>query len=743
MNVSQLVGEVIVESRDLALRLGHEYITPEHVIYTLCDYEVFKEVFQDCGGEIDILQRNIGSYLEEELERLEDVEPMESFGLQQALYLASSQVLSSGKNVLEIDHLIGAIMDLPESFAVYYIMEQGVTKRDLLFELCHLEDEVQDEKGLDKEEQGEEEDSEQEVGSGTGIEKYMTNLSELAKGDVDPLVGRMDILDRTVQVLCRRNKNNPLHIGEPGVGKTAITMGLAKLINEEKVPAILKGAQIFSLDMGAMVAGTQYRGDFEKRIKKVLDSIKKYDKPIVYIDEIHNIVGAGALGSGSMDASNLLKPYLTEGKIRFIGATTFEEYKKYFEKDKSLVRRFQTVEVKEPTVEEAIEILKGLKSHYETYHHVKYTEEALEVAVRLSHQYMNDKYLPDKAIDLIDEAGAYMAMKEKKKKVIDASIIEETISKICHIPKQTVESNETAKLKKLEPGLKGQIFGQDKAIEQVVRCIKMSRAGLNDENKPVASMLFVGPTGVGKTEVAKCLAESLGIKLIRFDMSEYTEKHTASKLIGSPAGYVGYEEGGLLTDAIRKSPHSVLLLDEIEKAHPDIFNMLLQVMDYATLTDNQGRKADFRNVILLMTSNAGATQIGKNLVGFGDRMVQGEAIMDEVKRVFAPEFRNRLNGIAVFNHITPEIAQFIANKELKKFKDKLKYRDVKMSFTKACINYIANKGTSKEYGAREIARIVENELKPLLIDEILFGKLSKGGSCKINIVDGKFEVKIS
>lgn len=747
MRASELVSEIIIQGKELAKRLEHEYITPEHLVYVMCQYQIFVEVFEICGGDVEVLQQNLGTYLEEELETVADVEPIESFMLQQALILASQQVLNSGKKQLEIDHLIATIIELPECFAAYYLLEQGVTKLDLIYEFCHMEVEEDLEESLEDFralEDVDEEDMEEEMESleGTKLEKYMTNLSEQVKSDTDPLIGREDILHRTVQVLCRRNKNNPIHIGEPGVGKTAITLGLAKLINEGKVPKILQGAEIYALDMGALLAGTQYRGDFEKRIKKVLDGLKKVERPIVYIDEIHNIVGAGALGAGSLDASNLLKPYLTEGKIRFIGATTFEEYRKYFEKDKGLVRRFQTIEVKEPSIEETIQILQGLKVNYEAYHGVTYTPESLEVAARLSGQYINDKFLPDKAIDLIDEAGAYMAMKDKGKKVITATIIEETIAKICHIPKQTVESNEMAKLKKLEPQLKTQIFGQDKAIEKVVKCIKMSRAGLGDEHKPVASMLFVGPTGVGKTEIAKCLAEDLGIKLIRFDMSEYTEKHTASKLIGAPAGYVGYEDGGLLTDAIRKTPHCVLLLDEIEKAHSDIFNMLLQVMDYATLTDNQGKKADFRNVILLMTSNAGASNIGKSLVGFGDRVIKGEAIVDEVKNVFTPEFRNRLNAVIAFNHITRDMAQLIADKELKRFKEKLQAKNIKISLSKKCIAHLADKGTSKEYGAREIARLVENELKPLLVDEILFGKLAKGGNCKVNIVDGKFEVKI-
>nr|WP_302598051.1 ATP-dependent Clp protease ATP-binding subunit ClpA [uncultured Cellulosilyticum sp.] len=755
MYISALVGKIIAQANELAAKLGHEYITPEHIILVMCGQKIFKEAFESCGGDINVLRNNIAAYLDENMDKVEHVDPVESFSLQQALLRATEQVINSGKNQIEFDHLLAAIMDLPESYGVYYILEQGVTKRDLLFDLCHLEEEEKEHSlSLVKNSKGEltkstaaeyaeeEAEEDEEDAMPSGFEEYIRNLNEEAEKTDEPLVGREDLIIRTIQVLCRKQKNNPIHVGEPGVGKTKLTLGLAKRINEGKVPDLLKGAQIFELDLGSVLAGTQYRGDFEKRLKKILDTIKKLDKPIVYIDEIHNIVGAGALGAGSLDASNLLKPYLTDGHIKFIGATTYEEYKKYFEKDKGLVRRFQTIEVKEPSVEETIEILNGLKVHYEKYHGVTYTDEAIKAAVELSHQYINDRFLPDKAIDLIDEAGACNTVKDKKgkKKVIDVELIQETLSKICHIPKQTVEKKEVTALKQLEGVLEGQIFGQNQAIKQIVKSIKLSRAGLSDGNKPVASFLFVGPTGVGKTEIAKCLANELGVKLIRFDMSEYTEKHTASKLIGSPPGYVGYEEGGLLTDAIRKTPYCVLLLDEIEKAHQDIFNILLQVMDYATLTDNQGRKADFRNVILIMTSNAGASRIGKKLVGFGERTMEGEAIQDEVKKVFTPEFRNRLSSVVVFNHINEEMAKLIAKKELNKFKEILKEKNIQLTFDKKCITYIAEKGISTEFGAREIARLIEDELKPLLVDEILFGQLVDGGSCKITVVDKKFKL---
>lgn len=739
-----------MKAKEQACNYKHEYITPEHILLVMCDVSVFCDAFEACNGDIQVFKTNLEGYLEENLEKKEDIEPIESFSLQQVYIRASEQVINSGKEQIELDHLLSGIMGLPESYGVYYILEQGVTLRDLLFELCHAQDDdsTQLEKPSDEEEEQEEQTTSEEKDI-ESIAKYVTNLNKVVAASNEPLIGREEILKRTIQVLCRKNKNNPIHIGEPGVGKTAITMGIAQLLNEGKVPKVLEGAQIFSLDLGATLAGTQYRGDFEKRLKKILDILKKQYKPIVYIDEIHNIVGAGSLGAGSLDASNLLKPYLTEGSIKFIGATTFEEYKKYVEKDKGLVRRFQAIEVIEPSIEEAITILRGLKSSYEAYHGVTYTDEAIRGAVQLSQQYMNDRFLPDKAIDLLDEAGAYYTVYDsgsknrKKKPIIDLSIIEQTLSKICHIPQQKIEKNEVQVLGQLEQNLKKQVFGQDKAIEQVVMSIKLSRAGLSEMNKPIASLLFVGPTGVGKTEIAKCLANELGIKLIRFDMSEYTEKHTASKLIGSPPGYIGYEEGGLLTDAIRKSPYCVLLLDEIEKAHQDIYNILLQVMDYATLTDNKGRKADFRNVILIMTSNAGASRIGKNLVGFGERKIQGEAINDEVKKVFSPEFRNRLSSIIAFNHITEDMALLIVRKELSKLKKVAKEKGIKLSFNQKCIEYIVTKGISAEYGAREISRLIESKIKPLLAQEILFGSLNEGGSCKISLIEEEFKINVN
>ncbi|MCF0149620.1 MAG: AAA family ATPase [Clostridium sp.] len=741
MDISKVVRDILLRAYSTAKTNKNEYVTPEHLLLSALDDDVFKNIIVKLNGNIDELRYDLTSYINENLEKFEeDGEPEESFGIKNVLIVATQQAAFSERNYVALEHVISAIYALKDSYAVYYLDKQGITKQDLLFELSHnkLEEEdlAKDAIKIIKVNKSEEKKDK------SIVRTFCTNLTELIEEDNYPLVGREDIIDRTIQILCRRTKNNPIHIGEPGVGKTAITMGLAKQIKEGNVPEKLKNADIFSLDIGTILAGTKYRGDFEERIKQILDEIKTYENPIVYIDEIHNIVGAGALNGSSLDGGSLIKGYLLEGKIRFIGATTYDDYKKYFEKDKALVRRFQVIEVKETSVEETIDILEGVKDVFEEYHKVSYTDEALKSAVNLSSKYINDKFLPDKAIDIIDEAGAFVDINREKYSngLVDESIIEEIISKICHIPKKTIENTEINSLKILEKELKDSIFGQNQAIEEVARCIKMSRAGLNDEDKPVASMLFVGPTGVGKTEIAKVLSKTLGIELVRFDMSEYGERHAAAKLIGSPPGYVGYEEGGLLTDTIRKKPNCVLLLDEIEKAHPDILSVLLQVMDYATLTDNKGRKADFRNVILIMTSNAGARDIGKNLVGFARGTLNNDAISDEVKRAFTPEFRNRLDKVVVFNQINEAMARDITNKELNKFKDKLKGKNIEVSFTDKAIDFISEKGLSKEFGAREIIRVISSEIKPLLVDELLFGDLSKGGSCIVDIENNTFKL---
>lgn len=743
MEISREVNEIILKSYDFAKSNKDEFITAEHLLYGITFEDRFINALEELNYNAIDLRKKLDEYISEYIEEGNTDSPVESYSFQQAIIKASEQAIFSSKKSITMEHLISAIYDLENSYASFYLQEEGIEKRDLLYKLCHENYNNDDyiSEGLISEE-NEEIDNEINVNNKKDLIKTLTvNLNEQVKGEnSDPLIGREEILERTIQILCRRTKNNPIHVGEPGVGKTAITLGLARLINSGNVPEKLKNAEIFSLDIGAALAGTKYRGDFEERIKKVLNEIELHENPIVYIDEIHNIVGAGAIDGGALDMSNLLKPYLVGGKVKFIGATTFDEYKKYFEKDKALSRRFQTIEVKETSIEETIKIINGLKSNYESYHNVKYTNNAIKIAVELSSKYINDRFLPDKAIDIIDEAGAYASMNRSdlNEVLIDEKVIEDVISRICHIPKNTVEKDEVSSLKDLEKNLEGNIFGQYKAIHEVVRCIKISRAGLNNENKPISSLLFVGPTGVGKTEVAKTLANSLGVKLIRFDMSEYAEKHAAAKLIGAPPGYVGYEEGGLLTDTIRKNPYCVLLLDEVEKAHPDILNVLLQVMDYATLSDNQGRKADFRNVILIMTSNAGAKDIGKSVIGFGERVIQGEAIMEEVKKFFTPEFRNRLDKIVVFNHLNKEMALNIARRELNKFNEQLLKKNVKITFDEECVKFIAKNGTSQEYGAREIIRIINQEIKPMLVDEILFGKLSNGGEIAVTNVDGKF-----
>lgn len=749
MKIAKEVEELLSDAVLNAGRRGNEYVTPEHVWFVLADRPAFQAAFKSCGGDV----KKLKSRLEDYLGQMDTVEKDEggievSYGLSQTIEEAARKAISSDRDTIELPHLLYSMMELEESYGAYFVQMQGVECVDLLVELGtdgsgrKMGAGAGRTGGTDRHagtggtsDMDNEEDAKEERES--VLLQYAVCINDEVKNSC-PLIGREAELERTMQVLCRRQKNNPLHVGEPGVGKTAITYGLAARINEGRVPEKLKNARIYGIDLGSMLAGTQFRGDFEKRLKAVMEELKEEENPILYIDEIHNLVGAGAVNGGSMDASNLLKPYLTDGKLKFIGATTYEEYKKYFSKDKSLVRRFQNIDIKEPTVEETVEILNGLKPYYEKFHHVRYQKGTMEHAASLSEQYINERYLPDKAIDLIDEAGAYLELHPKNKKiqVVDKKLVEEVLAKICRIPKQTVETEERQKLARLERELKGRVFGQEAAVDQLTNAIKLSKAGLSEENKPVGSLLFVGPTGVGKTELAKSVAEVLGIRLVRFDMSEYAEKHTVAKLIGSPAGYVGYEEGGLLTEAIRKNPHCVLLLDEIEKAHSDIYNILLQIMDYATLTDNQGRKADFRSVILIMTSNAGAEKADRASIGFGGRQLNEEGITDEVKRVFRPEFRNRLDRIIIFRPLDAAMADRIVGKEFGNLARKAAEKNVELTLSRACRKYLAAKGVSREYGAREIKRIIGQEIKPLLVDEMLFGRLKKGGSCEIDY-DGK------
>lgn len=741
MKISEIVALIFIKAATYAKECGHEYVTPEHLLHEISFNENFVLAFKECLGDIELLRANLEQYLEENLDVVETIEPQMSYLASEILTNAAIKSNSAGKEEIELIHVVDAIMNLEDSYASYYILLQGIEPVNLLAAMMEVEPFNKSEREtIEVEKDGEVINSSKEKKE--PWEEYVSSLNDIAMESA-PLIGREKELERTMQILCRKYKNNPIHIGEAGVGKTAITIGLARLINENKVPDKLKGAQIFSLELGDLLAGTQYRGDFEKRLKAIMEGVSKFEKPIIYIDEIHNIVGAGSINGGSFDASNMLKPYLASGKIRFIGATTYDEYNKNFAKNKSLIRRFQNIDVKEPSIEESIDILKGLKNYYEEFHDVQYTEEAIKQSVILSDKYINDRYLPDKAIDLIDEAGAYRVMnpEEGEKQIVDLSLIEEVLSKITNVPKQTVEMDEVKELLHLEEKLDEEIFGQKEAVKEVVNAIKLSRAGLNDDNKPVASILFVGPTGVGKTEIAKVLSKALNIELIRFDMSEYAEKHTVAKLIGAPAGYVGYEEGGLLTDAVKKNPHSILLLDEIEKAHSDIFNILLQVMDYATLTDNQGKKTDFRNVILIMTSNAGASDVGKSLIGFGERSITRASIDEAVKKTFTPEFRNRLNKVIVFNNLNKEMSEKIIKKQFKLLNKKLTHKNVEVVPTENLINHIITKGTSEEYGAREIVRIINSEIKSKLVDIILFGNLKNGGKSIVDYKDGEIILK--
>lgn len=735
MNLSKEVLAILRNAVNYAKYYKLEYVTPEVVLLMLLADAYFTTGFEECGGDCQLLENNLKQYIKDYMEKNDKPEPEFSAGTNQMLNFAGQSAYNSSSEEICIRHLVHAFWSLENSYAVYYMEQQDITERELLQELANLDDmELFDNDDTINIVDNEADDK---------AALYAPCLNDTLT-DVNPLIGRAVELERTIQILCRKDKNNPLHIGEPGVGKTAITYGLVELLRQNKVPEPLQGAKVFALDLGSMLAGTQYRGDFEKRLKQVLASISKEDKPIIYIDEIHNLAGAGAVGEGSFDASNMLKPYLAAGKIRFIGATTFEEYKKYFEKNKSLVRRFQNIEVKEPTEAETIAILHGLKSTYEKYHGVKYAKGIIEYAVATSAKYIHERYLPDKAIDLLDEAGAYRKLHplEQKSQTVNKAVINEVLTKICRVPIETVKTEDLTSLATLDDRLMKLVFGQNEAITQVVNAVKFSKAGLLEDNKPLASLLFVGPTGVGKTEIARCLAKELGVTLLRFDMSEYGEKHAVAKLIGAPAGYVGYDEGGLLTEAVRKNPSAVLLLDEIEKAHADIYNILLQVMDYATLTDNQGRKANFRNIIIIMTSNAGANQLGKKGIGFQSEKLNQSAITEAINRTFQPEFRNRLNKIVVFNSMDDNMAQLVVQKKLQELAVQLQTKHIDFVADAKAQELIKAKGISEEFGAREVDRVIRNEVKPLFVDEILFGKLKRGGKLLLTTSGNAFAINI-
>ena len=739
------VSRALNKAYECCKEYRHEFIMPEHLLLALLEEFNFNAAVNIFYSPYQLEDR-IKEYLEgvESLPEGTEYVPEASAQMGKVIELAIEQVNSSSAKALDIPHLTRGILALEDSWAAYLLKDCLYGKEanfmSQLINFCDFDDEL--------EEKGE------QSGDKAAWKKLVTCMNDLYK-EQNPLIGREQELQRTIQVLCRRDKNNPLHVGEPGVGKTALVWGLARMIEEGRVPERLKGCRIYQLDMGTLLAGTQYRGDFENRIKMIMDGVAaEQDNPaepvanIVYIDEIHTMVGAGATSDSAMDASNMLKPYLEAGTIRFIGSTTYEEYNRYFSRSKGIVRRFQQIDIPEPTVDEAKHILRQLQPRYEEFHHVKYDDEAIDFAIEASAKYVNDRFLPDKAIDLIDEAGASFEVRGRMADVgclmadvrVAKADIADVLAKTCKVDAMAVaEDDDYQRLESLAPRMLSQIYGQDEAIRQVVESVQMSRAGLLDDNKPLASLLFVGPTGVGKTEVARVLAKELGIELIRFDMSEYTEKHTVAKLIGSPAGYVGYEDGGLLTDAIRKSPNAVLLLDEIEKAHQDIYNILLQVMDYARLTDNKGRKADFRNVILIMTSNAGAQFAGQT-IGFNHNVSRGEAMMKQVKRVFKPEFINRLSGTVVFHDMDKQMATLILKKKLRELETKLEAKQVKMTLTEEAFDHLLKEGYTQEYGAREIDRVIAQQLKPLLMREILFGSLKQGGTVTVDVKDGSLAI---
>jgi ATP-dependent Clp protease ATP-binding subunit ClpA len=746
MELNPVLNDILMSAFNEAKFKKHEYMTPEHLLYAIIQYEEGRVIIESAGGDVRSLRHNIEEFFKEKMEVVEVDEPKQSSGFQNVMERAIWHTASAQKEVLDIGDVLVSILDEEESFAAYFMGLEGITRYELLKFISHGVSVFPHEP---YDELGEYEDVVEKTDKKSGdkfIEMFTTELTAKAlAGEIDPLIGREDIIERTIQVLCRRTKNNPVHVGDPGVGKTAITEGLALRIAQGNVPEKLKGLKIFSLDIGSLLAGTKFRGDFEERMKKVIQELKKMNDVILFIDEIHNVVGAGAVSGGSMDASNMLKPVLTSGEIKCIGSTTYEEYKKFFDKDRALSRRFQKIEIPEPGIEDTVNILQGIKDKYEDYHKVKYTDEALRAAAELSSKYINDRHLPDKAIDVIDEAGSFARIYHVPQTdviEIGTADVEKIVARMAKLPEKSVSSSERTRLKDLSVDLKREIFGQENAIDMVVNAIKRSRAGFGNPVKPIASLLFVGPTGVGKTELARQLALSLGVELHRFDMSEYQEKHTVARLIGAPPGYVGYDEGGLLTEMVRKTPYAVLLLDEIEKAHSDIFNTLLQVMDYATLTDNTGKKADFRNVIIIMTSNAGAREIGKKQVGFDERHVKEDAIDKAVDRLFSPEFRNRLDATVTFNDLSEEIILDIVGKEIAAFSTQLKDKNVTLEVTPECRKWLAKKGYSREFGARQIGRLVQDKLKSFFVDEVLFGKLTEGGHAVADIEGDEVKVKV-
>jgi ATP-dependent Clp protease ATP-binding subunit ClpA len=720
----------------------HEYVCLEHLLYALLQDKDASGAIINCGGDIDRLRKGLEEFFQTHLETLpggSDHQPQQTLSFHRVLQRAVIHAQSAEKKEINGGNLLIAMFREPDSYAVYLLQEQGITRFDLVNYISHGISKIaaaEEWPPQSEEEQSEEEKPDRRV---KPLEAFAVNLVAKAQhGNIDPLIGRDDEIERTIHVLCRRRKNNPIYVGDPGVGKTALAEGLALKIHHGEVPAVLKDAVIYALDMGALLAGTKFRGDFEARLKGVLAGLKKLPNSILFIDEIHTIVGAGATSGGSMDASNILKPALASGELKCIGSTTYHDYKSYFERDRALARRFQRIEVPEPSQDEAYKILEGLKPHYEKHHGVHYSTGAIRAAVQLSAKHINDRKLPDKAIDVIDEVGAAVKIQppDKRKKSIGAKDIERIVAKIAKIPPRSVSTSDKEQLQNLDRDLKLTVFGQDTAIDTLTSTIRLSRSGLGHPEKPIGCFLFSGPTGVGKTEVAKQLAQIMGIEFIRFDMSEYMEKHTVSRLIGAPPGYVGFDQGGLLTDAINRNPYAVLLLDEIEKAHPDLFNILLQVMDHAALTDNNGKKADFRNIILIMTTNAGAREMSGAPLGFGARSNAGKG-KEAIEKMFSPEFRNRLDAMIVFNSLSMEIIERVVDKFIIELDHQLNEKKVFLQLTVKARRWLAEKGYDPSFGARPMARLIQNEIKRVLADEILFGRLQSGGKVEVDENEGK------
>ncbi len=729
-----------------AQRRQHEYLTTEHVLYAILFEESGQEIIRSCGGDVDSLRSAIEEFFVKHLETVpnqEDAVPEQTIGLQRVLQRTVVHLQSAGKKEITVGDVLAAILEEKNSHAAHFLQTQGISRLDVLEFISH---------GVTKAprsaEQPESAPVQEEATPGRGapgrdpLASFTVNLLERAQqGKIDPLIGRSIELTRITQVLCRRRKNNPILVGDPGVGKTALAEGLALKIHHREVPELLRGFEIFSLDMGALLAGTKFRGDFEERLKAVLNALAKRPKAILFIDEIHTIVGAGATSGGSLDASNILKPVLASGEMRCIGSTTFEEYKNLFDKDRALSRRFQKIDITEPTIDETVQILRGLKTQYETHHGVVYSDDALQAAAELSARHINFRHLPDKAIDVIDEVGAFLRLHPREDRQVNLADIEAVVASIARIPTQSVSATDRRLLKYLDRDLKRQVFGQNPAIDALCRSILRARAGLGHPDKPVGSFLFTGPTGVGKTEVAKQLAAQLGVEFIRFDMSEYMEKHSVSRLIGAPPGYVGFDQGGLLTDALVKNPYAVLLLDEIEKAHPDLFNILLQVMDHGTLTDNNGKKADFRHAVLIMTSNAGAREMSAHPIGFGN--IEPGSFKVAVEKTFSPEFRNRLDAVIPFGHLDEKIMRKVVDKFLAELQERLREKNVTILLSPSARSWLARRGYDPVYGARPLARLMQSEISDTIATEILFGRLSRGGEVRVGLREKQLTFKYS